>query len=162
MDGASVKKIEREGMECDFNDASRLMDARKYRSAVPLFARAAKRGDPSSQLMLGYCFYLGLGVPRSRDEALFWYRKAARAGDGAAASNIGIVFRDEGKKGLALRWFRRAVDLGLPDALLEVALLQGGEAAEGALAQATLRRLLRFKTLIPAVREEARRLAGRQ
>ena len=125
----------------DFEEASRLLELRQFKRAVALFSRAARRGDPSSQLMLGYCFDKGTGVPRSRDWALHWYRRAAAKGDSAAAANIGTVFRDEEKRTLALRWYRKAVFLGLPEALLDIALLEGGPTANGKVARRSLQRL---------------------
>lgn len=120
-------------IERDFREASRLLDAKQFRVAIPLLERAAKRGDQSSQVMLGYCHDSGFGLVRSRDKALFWYRQAAATGDPAAAANTATVFLDEGRKALALRWFRRAVALGLPDALLELRGIRAMETGRGSL-----------------------------
>jgi TPR repeat protein len=56
------------------------------------FASSRRRhGHRASWLNVGYCFDVGLGVRRSRERALFWYRKAAKKGDGAAANSIGTA-----------------------------------------------------------------------
>lgn len=138
-----------------FAEASRLRDEGRLRAAIPFLERGAKSGDPAAQMMLGYCYDNGSGIVRSRERALFWYRKAAAAGDPAAAANLGSVFLAAGRKAVAMRWFRRAVTLGLPEALLDIAQLQGGPSAAGRAAQATLRRLLRHRRIVPAVRETA-------
>ncbi|MCU0695997.1 MAG: hypothetical protein MUC96_05665 [Myxococcaceae bacterium] len=145
-------------IEGAFVEASRMLDQRKLRPAVALLEFAAKSGLPAAQVMLGYCYDNGSGTIRSRKKALFWYRKAASAGDPAAAANIGAIFLKEGKKAAAMRWLLKAVQLGLPEALLDIAQLQGGPLAATPAAQASLRQLLRHKQLIPAVRETAQLL----
>jgi TPR repeat protein len=137
----------------DFDEAWRLLEAGKVSAARALFERASRAGESGAALMVGYCW--DTGVPRSRDKALHWYRRAVADGDAAAASNIGTVFRDEGKIAIAMRWFRRALAMGHGDALIEIAKLQGGPSAEGKAAQESLRRLLAHPSVIPVSREEA-------
>ena len=57
----------------------------------------------------------------NRALALYWYRRAYLQGERCAASNIGIVYRDEKKLRRALAWFERAVKLKDGDANLEIA-----------------------------------------
>ena len=99
-------------LEMKFNEACAYLDAGHHREAFRLFQEAARAGHRASWLNVGYCFDVGLGVRRSRERALFWYRKAASKGFGAAAGNIGTVYRDEGRPRLAARWFLKAVSLG--------------------------------------------------
>ncbi|MGH7118989.1 MAG: hypothetical protein ACREFP_08380 [Acetobacteraceae bacterium] len=58
---------------------------------------AAKLGNPSAQLNLGYTYDVGIGVRRNRAAAIYWYRRAYRQGVGIAASNIGTIFRGRGQ-----------------------------------------------------------------
>jgi hypothetical protein len=111
------------GPESDvlFAKASSQWDRGKLRSAFRLFLTAAKRGDPSAQHNLGYFYDVGVGVKPNRAAALYWYKRAFRRGYRTAASNIGTIFRDEGKTQQALSWFQRAIRLGDADANLEVA-----------------------------------------
>ncbi len=154
----SMTKVKTTKFEESFAEASRLLEEGRFRTAIPRLERAARGGLAAAQVMLGYCYDNGSGTVRSRQRALFWYRKAALAGDPAAAANIGSVFLREGKKALAIRWLLVAVRLGLPEALLDVARLQGGPSAATPTAQGSLRRLLRHKRLIPEVRETAQEL----
>ena len=62
---------------------------------------------------------------------MYWYRRAVRQGQAAAANNIGTIYRDEGRLRLAIRWFAKAADLGDGDALLEMAKLYAGPLDEG-------------------------------
>ncbi|HZD93024.1 MAG TPA: tetratricopeptide repeat protein, partial [Candidatus Sulfotelmatobacter sp.] len=85
------------------------------------FLKAAKNGDQSSQLNVGYCYDTGKGVKRNVLAALYWYRLAYRRGHASAAVNIGTVWRDRLKPKKALYWFQRAVQLGDEGANLEIA-----------------------------------------
>lgn len=121
------------------------MDRRRFRAALRLLEGPARTGDVSSQLMLGSCWdQLG-----ERAQALSWYRRAARAGEASAANNIAILHREDGNRRLARAWFWRAVRLGGPEALYELAVLSRGKQRV-----VLLRRMLRHRVLIPAVRED--------
>lgn len=138
-----------------FSEAWELLDGGKPRAGFRLLMRAAELGDVESQQGVGYCLDVGLGVRRSEKNALSWYRRAARAGDACAACNIGILYKDRAARRLAMRWFRKSVELGLDDALLEMARLQLEAARTRAQAIPTLRRLLRVENLVEQVRDDA-------
>ncbi len=133
-------------LEKMFNEADAQLDAGHPREAFRLFHEAARAGHRASWLSVGYCFDMGLGVRRSREKALFWYRKAASKGDGAAANNIGTVYRDEGRPRLAARWFQKAVSLGNTGALLNLAKLYLGPLNDRAKARSALTRVARAGT----------------
>jgi TPR repeat protein len=138
--------------------AIELADAGKNKQAVPLLLRAAKAGNLSAQVNLGHHLYTGKGVRRSREKALYWYKRAARRGDAAAASNIGCIYRDEHRIKLALRWFEKAVALGLDDAMLEIAKLCLGPLGDAKRARRMLARVLTSKEVAEATQEQAVRL----
>jgi TPR repeat protein len=73
------------------------------------------------QINVGIFYADGIGVKRNRERALYWHRLAYRRGSGAAAANVGVLFRDEGKIPQALAWFKRAVKLQNADANLQIA-----------------------------------------
>jgi len=51
--------------------------------AAPLFRVAADGGDGDAMFNLGVYYEQGRGgLPKSREEAAMWYRKAAAVGDG--------------------------------------------------------------------------------
>ena len=58
---------------------------------------------------------------RNQAAALRWYKRAYRGGSASAASNIGVMWRNQKKLKRALDWFRKAVRLGDDDANLEIA-----------------------------------------
>jgi TPR repeat protein len=121
-----------------------------------LLLRLAEAGDESSQLNVGVAYDTGRGVRKSRARALYWYRQGARRNDWASASNIGTIYRDEGRPLLALRWFEKAVGWGDADALLEIAKLYLGPLDEHRRAKQALIRLRRLAhRTTEATQEEA-------
>jgi hypothetical protein len=104
-----------------FRRADQQVEAGKLRSAFRLFLRAAKAGDTGCQVNLGNFYADGTGVKPNREKALYWYRRAYRRGEVCAASNIGVLFRNEGNLKRALAWFERAAKLQDGDANLEIA-----------------------------------------
>jgi TPR repeat protein len=93
----------------------------ELRSAFRLYLAGAKAGDTSCQLNVGNFYDAGTGVRRNRLAALYWYKRAYRRGVSSAASNIGIIWRNENNPKRALGWFQRAVRLGDDEANLEIA-----------------------------------------
>ncbi len=163
--GNSRKDFSSRGRNVDalFVKANSQWERGRLLSAFRLFLSAAKRGDPSAQVDLGYFYYVGLAVKRNRAAALYWYKRALRHGSRTAASNIASIFRDEGNTKKALSWFQKAVALGDGDANLEIAKIQlrEGRAARSVITH--LRRTLRAKAsdVTEASRAEARRLLKR-
>lgn len=86
------------------------------RSAAKAFAwfrRAAEQGSPSAQTTLGVILGGHYGVKRDSRRALFWLKKAFRGGDTSCAPrNIAITYRERGNFRAAVRWFKRAAELG--------------------------------------------------
>jgi TPR repeat protein len=149
-----------EGSSADtlFAQASRLLERRRIKEAFQLFLEAAQAGNSSAQLNVGYFYDTGQGVSRSRAQAGYWYRRAVRQGEAAAANNIGTIYRDEGRLRLAVRWFGKAADMGDGDALLEMAKLYLGPLEEPTKARRLLTRVLASKRATLDSQEQAERL----
>jgi hypothetical protein len=62
-----------------------------YLTAMELALPRAQLGDPAAQTLLAELFAGGLGVPRSMDDAAFWYEQAANNGDAAAQFKFGVM-----------------------------------------------------------------------
>jgi localization factor PodJL len=60
--------------------------SRDYRMAASWFRKAAERGLKDSQFNLAVLNEQGLGMPRSPENAVFWYSLAAVQGDREAAA----------------------------------------------------------------------------
>lgn len=117
----AVKQARKSRAEELFNQASKFEEKGDMRSAFRFYLAAAKSGDSGSQLNVGNLYDAGTGVRRNRVAALYWYKRAYRRGSSSAASNIGIMWRNEKKLKLALEWFQKAVRMGDDEANLEIA-----------------------------------------
>jgi TPR repeat protein len=108
-----------------FRRADKQQELGNLKSGFRLLLAAAKIGNESAQLNLGYTYDVGLGVRRNRSAAMFWYKRAYRNGRGSpnAAANIGTIYRDERNEPQAIAWFRRASQHGDIEANLELAKL---------------------------------------
>ena len=53
--------------------------------AFDYFKQAAERGEPDAQYYVGIYYHRGLGnVPKNKDEAIKWFKKAAKGGNNLA------------------------------------------------------------------------------
>jgi TPR repeat protein len=146
-----------------FLRANEHWDRGELKSAFRLFLRAARAGDSGARVNLGYFYDSGLGVKPNRDLALYWYRRAYRQRSSGAASNIGTVWRDQGKLDRAISWFQRAEKLGDGDANLEIAKVYLRYKHDKDKAIHYLRRVCRAKPdeVMQQSREEAENLLKR-
>jgi TPR repeat protein len=149
------KRSERPHVEELFIRATEEEEIENLRSAFRLCLAAATAGDTSCQLNLGNFYDAGTGVRRNRKSALYWYKRAFRRGEGSAANNIGVLWRNEEKPKRALEWFKKSVRLGNEEANLEIAryYLQGEPNPVKAIRY--LKRVLRSNCVTEAGLEEA-------
>lgn len=62
-----------------------------YLTAMELALPRAQLGDPAAQTLLAELFASGLGVPRSMNDAAFWYGQAAEGGDASAQFKYAVM-----------------------------------------------------------------------
>jgi len=141
-----------------FRQASDLWERGELRRAFRFFLAAAKEGDESCQLNVGYFYDEGLGVRRSSDKALFWYRRAYRNGSASAAANIGLILREKGKPKTSLEWLLRALRGGNQDSALDIGLAYLSTQRGLSRAIKYLRLAAKSKAVTEATRERARTL----
>ena len=91
-----------------------------YLTAMKLALPEAASGKPAAQTLIAEIFARGLGVPRSMDDAAFWYGQAAKNGDPSAQFNYALMLmqgqyvkKDEAK---AQELMTKAADAGIPAA----------------------------------------------
>lgn len=142
-------------------------DAERHSDAFRLFVAAEAHGARIVRLNIGYCFDEGLGVSRSKYQALTWYRRAhvADRRSGSAASNIALVMRARGAHGSAFRWLQKSAVRHDGDTYVDLAkcYLTGlGVTRSVPLCLTLLRRAIRSKHITPAAREEAQSLLRQQ
>ena len=84
-----------------------------YKTAYQLIKPQAEKGDAVAQFFLGYLYDEGKGVPQDYDEAVKWYRKAAKQGNKEARHNLDLmgdqdqVSKDRAEKE---KWHRGATE----------------------------------------------------
>jgi TPR repeat protein len=149
-----MKRDQQSDIESLFQRADEQWEVGNLKSAFRLFLACAKAGDSGCQNNLGTFYRDGIGVKLDRDRALYWYRKAYHRGLRGAASNIGVLFRDEGDVKKALAWFERAKDGDADMAIANIYLRQNDTTK----AERYLRRVCKSDCVSEASREEAKRL----
>ncbi|MCX4518785.1 sel1 repeat family protein [Streptomyces anulatus] len=82
-----------------------LAESREDMQAIRYLEQAAKAGDVRAQSRLGVAL---------TEWSEYWLEKAAEADDAVAAIWLGDLRRGEGATHAALRWYRKAAELGLP------------------------------------------------
>ena len=71
-----------------------LLERGQHGAALSLFLRAARRGDPDAQNMVGRCLENGWGLDPDPRRAARWFARAARAGHAWAQYNLGHLCLD--------------------------------------------------------------------
>ncbi|MGB9235502.1 MAG: tetratricopeptide repeat protein [Terriglobales bacterium] len=102
------------------DETGKIVVRRSARKALEWFRRAAEHGCAPAQNKFGLLLDEGKVFRRNRHEALKWIRKAFRGGDTCAPNNIAIMYRESGRMGEAVRWFKKAVIVGDDDALIQL------------------------------------------
>ena len=148
------RRYEQSKIDRLFQRADKQQEAGNLKSAFRLYLACAKAGDPGCQNNLGNFYRDGIGVKPNRERALYWYRQAYRRGLEGAASNVGVLFRDEKNLKQALAWFERAGD-GDADLAIANMYLQANDTAK---AIRYLKRARKSDCISEASREDAERL----
>ena len=89
-----------------FEDATKAYERGDYKTAYRLFKPLAEQGNPDAQLMLGFMYDQGQGVPQDYAEMEKWYRRAAKQGSIAAQSTLRLMEERAEKE----KWHRGAAE----------------------------------------------------
>ena len=133
----------------------------RNRDAFRLFQQGANEGRVGCMLDLGYFYDVGIGTRSDKTKALYWYKKAYRMKDAAAASNIAVLYKEQSKNRLAFQWYKRSAELGDGDSALDLAKLYlCGQGVRRSIPRAMqqLRIALSSKLITPASIDETRNL----
>lgn len=116
-------------------------DQQQHALAATHFLPAADLGHAAAQFNLGLYHANGLGIAKSDEQAVAWYRKAAEQGHASAQFNLGLCYasgdgvpQDEEQ---AIEWFKKAAEQDHPEAqfhLLQISARQGNKNSQYALA----------------------------
>lgn len=89
-----------------------LTAAESQKKAFEYFSQAAAGNHQNAALMLGIACETGRGIPKNRNEATGWFRKAALAGSEEAAYRLGSLLNDAGEYRDAVFWLNVADQWG--------------------------------------------------
>jgi len=92
-----------------------LEEAGRIHEAIRVYTAAARLGDEIAQNNLATLLD-DRAIPRRPAEAVYWYKRAVRAGSAEAAWNLAMHYRNLGKRRWQIHWLRVAARLGEPDA----------------------------------------------
>ena len=96
-EGYRLLKLGAEGGDADSmrNYGLSLVQGKGYpkdaAAGAAIVRRAAVKGDAKSQMLLGDLYNEGLGVPEREEDAIYWWNRAAEAGDAEAVEAMNAV-----------------------------------------------------------------------
>lgn len=79
----------------DLGEANRLLQAKSYDKAFPIYQRLAEAGNPEAQLRLGEMYWFGDATPPDLGKARQWFERSAKAGNADAAASLASLKRRE-------------------------------------------------------------------
>jgi TPR repeat protein len=148
-----------------YQTAEKEWSAGHLKRAFQLFLAAAKGGYVPAFNLVAHFYERGKGVRANDQLALHWYELAyrstsswSRGAMGISATNIGCIWRDRNRPSVAIKWFKRAIELGDGDANLNVAKIYLRDAKNKAKALRYLHDTIRAPYVTDGSIEEARRL----
>ena len=89
--GNQAAHTRRSAEEC-FDRGLQYDDAGNHVNALEWYRKAADQGYAVAQVILGWHYHTGEGVPQDDAEAARWYRLAADQGDAVAQVILGCVY----------------------------------------------------------------------
>ena len=130
----AVKWFEKAAEQGHEGAAKRLGDCYAFENpaeALKWYLKAAEQGNKAAQYELGRYYEEGIGVPADEDEAIRWYQKAGMENclSALAEKNYdkGVEHYNKNEYAEAVKYFRRAAELGNRDAQNYLGVLyQGG------------------------------------
>src|SRR5262245_60871844 len=87
---------------------------------ISVLKAKADAGDPVAENALGILYRMGQGVPQDKQEAVRWYRRAAKHGSAVAMFNLGAAYYNGDGVGIddvtSCAWFLVAQEAGYSQA----------------------------------------------
>jgi len=77
----------------DLADANRLLMAKSYDKALPIYQRLAEAGNAEAQMRLGEMYWFGDGTASDLVKARQWFERSAAAGNHDAAASLASLKR---------------------------------------------------------------------
>lgn len=91
------------------------------RKALHYFKKAAAGGIAPATRQVAIAYHTGIGTVKDLNQAVKCYERSANQGEVLAMRDLGNIYRiEKPNSGLSNSWFRKAADLGNPDAQYEL------------------------------------------
>lgn len=90
----------------DVNEANKLLNAKEYGRALPIYARLAEAGNAEAQFRLGEMYWFGDGTSPDLKKAAAWFEKSAAAGNEDAAESLQALKRRETRGNDIVYWMK--------------------------------------------------------
>lgn len=91
----------------DLGDANKLLAAKQYDKAFPLYTRLANAGNAEAQLRVGEMLWFGDGTAQDLEAARRWFEKSAAAGNVDARESLAALDRRKTRGGEIDYWMSR-------------------------------------------------------
>lgn len=104
-----------------FNLAADHYRNKNYKEAFSIYFELASNGSSSSQRFIGWMYFLGEGVTKDKEKALFWLKKAAIENDLEAQFGLGKVYSDIGDKQSAVHWYQKSASKNFVPSMYQIA-----------------------------------------
>ncbi len=79
----------------DLGEANRLLAAKSYDKAFPIYERLAEAGNPEAQMRLGEMYWFGDGTRADLAKAKTWFERSAAKGNSDAVASLEALKRRE-------------------------------------------------------------------
>ncbi len=98
-----------------------LFQAVSPRKALHYFKKAAAAGIGPATRQVAIAYHTGIGTVKDLNQAIACYERSANQGEVLAMRDLGNIYRmEKPNSGLSNSWYRKAADLGDPDAQYEL------------------------------------------
>ena len=104
-----IKKAESGDVEAQCFLANHYHSKGDHSQALSWYHKAAEQNNTDAQLILGDCYYDGLGTEEDYQQAFYWYEKAAGLGNAEAQNTLGDCYYYEDKQ-KAVYWYNMAAE----------------------------------------------------
>jgi len=90
----------------DLSEANKLLNAKEYGKAFPLYSKLAQSGNAEAQFRLGEMYWFGDGTAVDLQKAAAWFQKSASAGNADAAESLAALKRRETRGNEIVYWMK--------------------------------------------------------
>lgn len=88
----------------DLSDANKLLAAKAYDKAFPIYSKLANAGNPEAQFRLGEMYWYGDGTAADMANAAAWMGKAAASGHPAAKESL-VLLKERGARSADIEYW---------------------------------------------------------